>query len=320
MHSNKHKRKHKKWSRIKNHKNYEISRKGHVRNRKTKRRIQPTNVGGTEHVNLDHIMHLVSRLVATYFVKNRNPKKYIIVVHINGDRSNNHANNLKWCTLSYASLLYGRFRDKSPIEQYSLSDKLIATYKTVSYAAKSTDYTTSPLSENEILDACRSKRKTAGKWKWKLMNSQSSIKTDVRGPSIEDLLENPKYAAFIPDASNYIATADGRIYGLRNKKFLRQHLNKNGYYCVGVRFDNENKMKTKLVHRLIVMTFLSNPKVRPVVNHINHNKTDNNLNNLEWVTYSENTLAYYKFHGPISSKKQSRKSNNSIFIETEPLH
>jgi hypothetical protein len=166
-------------------------------------------------------MHIVSRLVATYFVKNPNPKKYTIVIHINGDRSNNHAKNLKWSNLSSASLHYGRLRNKSPIEQYSLSDQLLFTHKSVAHAAKSTDFTDTPLFENNILDACRSKRKTAGAWKWKFRDSKSSIKMDGRSPSIEDLLENPQYAAFIPGASNYIATIDGRIYGIRNRKFLR---------------------------------------------------------------------------------------------------
>lgn len=51
----------------------------------------------------------------------------------------------------------------------------------------------------------------------------------------------------------------------------------------------KGKQKRMRVHRMVALTFLDNPENKPYVNHINGNRSDNNITNLEWVTPSENT-------------------------------
>lgn len=69
-------------------------------------------------------------------------------------------------------------------------------------------------------------------------------------------------------------------------KLLKQQLDKHGYKRV--RLYKDGKAKTLLVHRLVTIAFLPNPNNLPMVNHKDENKTNNNVDNLEWCTVSYN--------------------------------
>lgn len=75
---------------------------------------------------------------------------------------------------------------------------------------------------------------------------------------------------------------EGNIY---HKDFgeLTPKVNKGGYQYVY--FEG----KQHLIHRLIANTFLPNPDKKPIVNHIDGNRTNNHIKNLEWATHKENS-------------------------------
>ncbi len=56
------------------------------------------------------------------------------------------------------------------------------------------------------------------------------------------------------------------------------------------------------VNRLMWLTFIPNPENKPIVNHKDWNKQNNNLDNLEWVTHSENQIHAYRYLGIIPSR------------------
>ena len=80
---------------------------------------------------------------------------------------------------------------------------------------------------------------------------------------------------------------------------------KTGY--VSITFCIKNKRITKLIHRLVAETFIDNPENKHTVNHINGIKNDNNVNNLEWMTMSENAKHAYKENNKRIKKSWSRE-------------
>ena len=82
------------------------------------------------------------------------------------------------------------------------------------------------------------------------------------------------------------------VHTPRKGKLLRQANDKNGYKLIGVQVNSIKKIAK--VHRLVAQAFVSNPDNLPCVNHINGIKHDNRAENLEWVSYSQNTVHSYE--------------------------
>lgn len=113
----------------------------------------------------------------------------------------------------------------------------------------------------------------------------------------------------------------GRVKALKRKKncnrgwgWIKEHIMKNStnggeYYKVPLT-NKEHIRKYYLVHRLVAKAFLSNPDNLPEVNHLDGNKLNNCVNNLEWCTRKDNIKHAYKMGLNPSKKKMIEYIDN----------
>lgn len=138
---------------------------------------------------------------------------------------------------------------------------------------------------------------------------------------------------------NYVATRSGDIISYHKnckepKKLVpvllwrydkdgnRRDLDESKVYRAVNLFVSDGKEKMFLLHRLIASTFIPNPENKPEVNHINGDKGNNSVENLEWVTSKENSLEALRLGLLIprkGSKHHAAKINEEIAYEIAVL-
>lgn len=79
---------------------------------------------------------------------------------------------------------------------------------------------------------------------------------------------------------------------IRKGKLLKPYKSKKGYLIVDLRINGKRKIMS--VHRLVALAYIPNPQNKPQINHIDGNKENNNVYNLEWCTNTENQLHAFK--------------------------
>ncbi len=80
----------------------------------------------------------------------------------------------------------------------------------------------------------------------------------------------------------------GRVKNLSNGKILKNTLHKTGYYHLGL--SKKGKESKKRINVLIASAFIPNPENKRCVDHIDKDKTNNNIDNLRWATHSQNRM------------------------------
>lgn len=87
-------------------------------------------------------------------------------------------------------------------------------------------------------------------------------------------------------------TEDGRAMNIKTQKWVAINDNGNGYKQISIMV--KGKRYVRYIHRLVAECFLPNPNNLPQVNHIDGNKANNSVSNLEWISISENHKHAYR--------------------------
>lgn len=90
----------------------------------------------------------------------------------------------------------------------------------------------------------------------------------------------------IQNFETYGVSKKGEVINLKTQRILKLVKTPHGYLSVGIIFGG--KKRSFRVHRLVAQTFIPNPENKPQVNHIDGDKLNNDVSNLEWVTHTEN--------------------------------
>jgi hypothetical protein len=296
------------WKTITYSPNYVVSNMGNIKNTKTNKQIT-INYDRLKKDNkrarpgLSHNgklkQYYLHRIVAEHFIDN--PGNFPEVNHIDGDYYNNKAVNLEWISkldnMKHASdnKLMKRYTRKVIITNKETGEE--KTFDKVIDCAKYLECLS-----GQISLTCRGKR----------VDKLYDMKYECKERTVDEN-ENIIWKEY-PECKKYLVSTTGEI---QNKKTGRLMMGskQNGYRFVNFRPGNKDTPKmNRLIHRMVAQTFLENPDNKPVVNHKDTNILNNNVDNLEWVTYKENMNT----EDTIKNLKKGKNSKtiHQILIET----
>ena len=132
------------------------------------------------------------------------------------------------------------------------------------------------------------------------------------------MTENYNQAKFIEGYDKYILFSNGNILNCENNKWIKHTKTKDGYIRIAL-YKNK-KIKLFYLHQLIGKAFIQNNENKQFIDHINHIRDDNRIDNLRWVTRNENQKNTSKQNSVLFRGVSFDKKNNtwqSKYVETE---
>ena len=93
----------------------------------------------------------------------------------------------------------------------------------------------------------------------------------------------------------YSITEDGKLFSHRKNKFIKPAFNSYGYLMAYLTPTDGSRARWHMLHRLVAITYISDPPFeRAEIDHIDNNRMNNNVSNLQWISHAENIQQSYK--------------------------
>lgn len=292
------------WKQIKDFPNYNISSFGNVKNNLTDKILKPCLKSGYYHISLvnNKIKKTlkIHRLVAVYFLENLENKSE--VNHKDKNKLNNTIDNLEWMTKKENNqhksigLVYSSNKNKPVLRLDKNTGEILQLYSSIEdaglWAVQNNLSTNHHNGKNSIGNCVNGLSSTSYGFKWtynlvKELNNEIWKEIDLTLLFPEEVLKQKYFVSNLGRYKNSFGTI------MDNYK-----INENGYIRVYI------YKKTFYLHRLIALVFIKNSENKEQVNHIDGNKLNNCVTNLEWVTNKENQL--HKFQNGLGNN-QTRK-------------
>lgn len=298
------------WKPVKGFPNYEASTLGRLKIVSSKKlargdigMIMKQHISGgyytvCVHNNEVHDTSRVHRLVATTFVMNVDPKRNVVIDHIDNNKLNNKVTNLRWVTQSQNMQNHHNnfrvYKNKEiiqcnlkgiPIKEWNNINEVLENNKQMKYGY--------------LLDRI-AKYKIAYGFLWKRKHEVDNELHD------DEVFKNIGIMGDY-DFSKFELSNHGKIRKASTKRFLKNTTFDNGYSYAHL-MSMKMQLITITVHRLVAHTFVElNRDLTKAVNHIDKQKSNNYYKNLEWISIQENTI-----HG-------IGKKVNQLNIDTEEI-
>jgi hypothetical protein len=280
------------WKTITEFPKYEVSNMGNVRVKETKYIMKPfRNEAGYLRISIsnDTIKRkkfYIQRLVAIEFLPNLENKP--TVNHKNNIRYDNRLCNLEWSTITEQSIhkykTNNKFEKRTNVKSIWRLDcntlEKLEKYESTTEASKWIKANNLTTSKNllslgqKLINVSNGKTKSAYGYKWLYEEDEMDYFEDEIWKEIE---------FEIIGINNYYVSNYGRIKNNKSE-ICKLKPNSHGYIKISI-----NK-KSYSVHRLVSLAFIQNIENKEFVNHIDGNKSNNNLKNLEWATCLENNI------------------------------
>lgn len=155
-------------------------------------------------------------------------------------------------------------------------------------------------------DSYKSKKiKSCGCYKNKIKHMVKNQMMPVNIKNINNIIYYPIY-----NYNGYYISIDGSIYSELTDKTLKIRKSQRGYAVVSIIKDNEDKAKNTFVHRLIASVFLLNKFKKETINHKDFNTMNYKINNLEWMSATENQK--HRFNSYYNNERKNKSAKLDI--------